>query len=333
MKNTRPIWRSLRPVLLAAAAATSWLALSAPAATADATLEPARLVKSISPSTVAIATSAADHAGNDVLQLKTEQPPARSGLGTVIALPAAPPKLQSAVMDVAARGADGLLHSVPAVPAPAPANPVAALTDPVSTLADTVVGAVSAAVLPVTGTVNETLDAVIKPIIDNGVRPVASPVPGTGTALPEVLIGGTTGPVGSPSVVPPGAWEEAAPSSPNMLGDVTSESTRTGFSSTSAVSTAVTSGNRGPFQPPATVAGSAAPESSAEPGLDALLHPVPAVPGSGAAGSSNAGGSPSVPPWVSNHHFMIPSPPASPIRGAVLRAPSPVSFEPWSSPD
>ncbi|BCW67883.1 hypothetical protein NicSoilB4_26460 [Arthrobacter sp. NicSoilB4] len=297
VKNTRPIWRLLRPVLLAAAAATSWLALSAPAATADSTLEPAPLVTSTSPSVLAIATSAADHAGSDVLQLETEQPPAPSGLMTVIALPAL-----------------------------APANPVATLTDPVATLADTVVGAASAAVLPVIGTVNEILDTVVEPIIDHGV-PVPSPIPGTGTALPEVLPGGSL------SDVLPGVWEETAPSSPNPLVDVTSESTRTGVSTSSAASAAATSGHRGHFQSPAAVAGSAAPESPAEGGLDALLHPVPAVPRSGAAGSANTGGSPSVPPWLSNHHFMIPSPTASPVRGALLRAPSPVSFEPGSSPD
>lgn len=298
VKNTRPIWRSLRPVLLAAAAATSWLALSAPAATADPRLEPAPLVTSTSPSVVAITTTAADHAGSVVVQLETEQPQALSGLSPVIAIPAL-----------------------------APANPVATVTDPVAILADTVVGAASEAVLPVIGTVNEILDTVVEPIIDPGVQQAPSPVPGTGTALPEVFLGGP------PFAVPPGAWEEAAPSSPNPLGDVTSDSTRIGVSTSSAVSAGATSGNRGLYQSPAAVAGSATLESPAEGDLDAFFYPVPAVPGSGAAGSANSGGGPAAPAWLTNHQIMIPSPPASPIRGAVLRAPSPVSFEPGSSPD
>lgn len=332
MENTRPIWRSLRPVLLAAAAATSWLALSAPAATADATAEPAPLIKSASSSLVATTTQAADHTASLLVQQNTEQPPPHSRADPIIALPAALPMLSPTVSDVTA-SADGLLHSAAAVTSLSAADPGAILTDPTVPLAGTVTGDASAAVLPVTGTVNETLDAVVQPIIDHAVRPVGSPIPGTGAALPEVLIGGTTGPVGLPSAIPPGAREETAPSSPNMLVDVTLESSRTGFSSTSAIGAAVTSGNRGPFQPPAAVAGSAAPGFPAGRGLDALFYPVPAMPGSGAAGSVNSGGSPSVPAWLTNHDFMIPSHPASRVGGAALRVPTPVSFEPGSSPD
>lgn len=334
VKHTRPIWRSLRPVLLAAAAATSWLALSAPAASADATPEPAPLVKRASSSVVAVETSARAHAGNVVLQfqLKTERPPARSGSSAVIALPAALPELRPAVRDVAA-SADGLLHRVPAATALAPANPVAAVTDPVATLADTVVGAASAAVVPVTGTVIEILDPVVRPIIDHAVRPVPSPIPGEGTALPEMLDGGSPGPGVSPSAALSGAREETAPSSAGILADATSESTATGVSFSQTVGAAVRSGNRGPFQLPASVAASAAPEPPAEAPRDALFYPVPAVPGSGSAGSASSGGSPSVPAWLSHHHFIIPSPSASHVRGALLRAPSQVSFEPGSSPD
>jgi hypothetical protein len=332
VKNTRPAWRSLRPLLLAAAAATSWLALSASAATADATPESAPLVKSAGSSLVAITTSAADHTGSVVLELKTEQPPTRSELSAVIAFPAALPELRQAVSDVPA-SADGLLHSVPAVTSRPPANPIDALTDPVVALADTVAGAASSTVLPVTVAVTEILDPIVKPIIDHGVRPVPSPIPCESTALPEVLAGGSTSPGDSRSVVPSGTREETAPPSASILADATSESTGTWVSSSRAVGAAVTSGSRGPFQSLAALAGSAAPESPAEGGPDALLYAVPAVPGSGAAGSANSGGSPSVPAWLSNHHFMIPSAPASPIRGAGLRAPSPVSFEPGSSPD
>jgi len=332
VENTRPTWRSLRPLLLAAAAATSWLALSAPAAAADATPESLQLVKSVGSSLVATTTSAADRTGSIVLELKTEQPPTRSDLSAVTAFPTALPEFRPPASDVTA-SADGLLNSGPAVTSRPPANPIDALTDPVVALADTVAGAASSTVLPVTGTVTEILDPLVKPIIDHGVRPVPSPFPCESIALPEVLPGGSTSPGDSPYVVPSGTREGTAPTSASILADAPSESTRTSISSSQAVGAAVTSGNRGPFQSPAALASSAAPESPTEGGLDALFYPVPAVPGSGAAGSANSGGNPSVPAWLSNHHFKIPRAPASPIRGAALRTPSPVSFEPGSSPD
>lgn len=332
MRNTRPIWRSLRPVLLAAAAATSWLALSAPAATADTAPEPLTLVKSAGSSLVATTTSAADHTGSRLVQLKSEQPPSLSGSDPVTVFPAALPMLSPIVSDVTA-SADGLLHSVPAVISRSSADPAAILTDPAVALASAVADVASTAVLPVASTLTGVLDPVAKPIVDHGLRSVPSPLPGETAALPQVLLGGGTGPGGARSVLAASTQEETAPSSAHILADAESESTRTPVSSSEAGGAGGESVNRRPFQSPAAVAGSAAPEFPTEGGPDALFYPVPAVPGSGATGSGNSGGGPSVPGWLSNHHLMIPSTPASPVGGAALRAPAPVSFDPGSSPD
>ena len=326
METTRSVWRSLRPVLLAAAAATTWLALSAPAATASSDTD-SPLTKATS-SVTALAPAAADPAG-DILRPATGDASRDAGEGPAVTSPLTAPSLSPVVHEVT-RAADGLLQSVPVVTVLVPAESLTQLTEPVMATADTVVGDTTNSLLGEPGVVPEIVNPTLKPVIDLAGAPGTSPVSGTGLELPLTVDGGTLGSLVPANADQPGGVAEplTAPDAADFHADVTGAMVpalpRAGVFTSSAPW-----GQLAPLAS-ADVVPPAYPDGGP---LDTLPDFLPAMPGSGSNGGNGPGAGASTPAWLAAHGFEPPLTTALPVLGALLRSPSPVSFDPGSSPD
>jgi hypothetical protein len=337
VERSRPAWRIFRPVLFAAAAATSWIALSASAATADSAPEPDSLVKSISSSVGAITGSAADYAGSALRPITTQAAPTRDAKTLPADLASTLPKLKPVVHDVTT-AADKLLTSVPAVKAVAPARPVTSLTDPVVGLTDKAAGTAAAIILPPVNAVVEILDPVVE-ILDPVVAPIISPddrdplpAPDIETNTPDAPAGGVASPAAPAPGASPGAKNSTVPLTVLHHGDAAADSAHASLLPSHGSGAALLTSACDQMQATAQGVTLSAKDPVEDP-LDTLPEPTTGLPGSGSAGSASTGGAPQVPAWLTTHHFDIPVPAAVLVRGAVMNAPTPVSFDPGSSPD
>ncbi|WP_156507409.1 hypothetical protein [Arthrobacter sp. OY3WO11] len=252
------------------------------------------------------------------------------------ATPASAPSglLQPAAAPLAG-AADNLIASVPVVSHVVPANTVSAVTAPVTAVADDVVaGAVGAVVTPLTEAV-PVLEPVVQPITDlvGGV----SPVPGGLPTLPQlpaaseaeavledtgVSDGGTApaqadaGTVATESSQTSDGSEAAADPASIAAASITSEASYLTSYSASAISPTEMTGEQAlPF------GGSPYP-----------AH-VPAPPASSSGGSTASGAGSGPAAWLDAFDLLLPLAGDSPLGEYSEHAPSPVSFDPGSSPD
>lgn len=316
-------WSALRPVLLAGAAAVTWLTLSSTAASADAGHDSSSLLGSV-------ANPVSTLSQNVVEAIS----PAPTGSSTD---PAAAPGLAQPVAAQVSGLADDLIASVPVVGQVVPVETVSTVTAPLAELADEVtIGLVDAVAEPASEAL-PALEPVLQPVSDvlTGTDQLPVPLPGVPVAT-------------APAEVPVAALPvsaEAAPAAPAL--DRTAVPTASEADQAAAPAGATERIGSGlavlPSAPLAVTAGvrSAVAETSgsvseepvgpADPApLPALAPPAPAS-GTGAGGSSS--GSSGAPAWLSPFDFGLERPGTLPAADPSEHAPAPVSFDPGSSPD
>lgn len=260
MESSRPLWRVVRPVLLAAAAATSWLAISATAASADSPTDRGPLAGQVLSTVTAIAAPDA----------AVELPPISRPDGDAPApvLLSVVPKLQPLAGAVTSR-ADALVATVPvsAVPSELPGVP--------------------------------------------------SELPG-GAAAPAPLDPPAAAVTGSTQA--PSAGIEPAPAAAAAARDAVT-----------AAASSVPCGQTAAPNPAETPMMSLA-DDPADERVPGVQDPAPGVPGSGSGSGAPSGGNAN-PAWLSSFRLHLAGTLNIPARGDLLAPPSPVSFDPGSSPD
>jgi hypothetical protein len=332
----------------------AWLALSAPAASADTASDPASLPGGISSSVSSSPSPSQRTLGNAVSAAVAISPGSAAEPVPVVPAPVVPaPAPAPVVAAVAARAgetdpvrrpgkaellqplagnvpgfADQLIGSVPLLEPVVPAGAVSEAVAPVSGGADAVVETAARALLPTAGAALPVLDPVLQPVGDvlTGSGGLQLPVLGAGQ-------------VSAPVVIPPaglsGFDAESGTVAGRALPDATSAPAAgaVGGVPAWAYAAAATGGSSDPGTAAASAAPSAATESPADgdriPGREAL----PAVPSSGSGSGQSSAGPAGAAAWLSALSLDAPQPGAFPIRGPLQSAPSPVSFDPGSSPD
>ncbi|WP_426998535.1 hypothetical protein [Pseudarthrobacter sp. N5] len=233
--------------------------------------------------------------------------------------PAASGLLQP-VLDGPTGTADQLIAEVPVVNQVVPASTVTAVTPPVVSLTDQATGELVATVVPAVGDVAPVLDPVLQPVTDlvTGNELLQLPLPGTDPVVAPVL----------GVVLPPLAVAPPNPTDPLAAGigtgRVLAEDPGNGSVLALLATGAVTSVGAlaGGIDPPGS------PDRNTLPNV--LL---PAEPGSGSGNGQPLPGPSGSAAWVSRNFLAVPVPGAVPVSGPLQHAPSPVSFDPGSSPD
>jgi hypothetical protein len=303
MAQARSPWRLLRPVLLAGAATLTWLTLSTSAAMADSSADSGALLGGVTSSVSSLSSALTE----------TAAPPAPAPA------PVAPSTgLLQPVVGSLAGTADLLVTEAPVLDYVVPAGTVSAATAPVAAVADDATAGLVNTVAPPLAEAVPVLETLLEPVTDL-VDGVAS--------LPELPLGVT---VSSP-VEAPSADSVIAP-----------------LSVTSQLHSAPTDGGTvlagGPTMAPPAASGTAAPIALAAAGthpdgpgapltLDPSAIPSPLGPTSGAGSGAPSPGSNGSAAWLDTFGFYLPLPGAFRISGPSEHAPSPVSFDPGSSPD
>lgn len=319
MAGAGSLWRSLRPTLLAGAAALTWLTFSSTAASADTLAEPPSLLGSVTSSVASVA----------------EALPVLPAANDSALTAAAPDGLLPSAAGPVAGAVDNLIASVPVVHHVVPANTVSAVTAPVTAVADDVVaGAVGAVVTPLTEAV-PVLEPVVQPITDlvGGVSPVPGGLPG----LPQLPATSDVEAVPEDTGVsdggaPPAQADVAAGATESIEvseGSATAPAPASiaAASSTSEASYLASYPTLGPS--PTAIAG----EQTTSFGGSTYPAHAPAPPASGSGGSSASGAGSGPAAWLDVFDLLLPLAGDSSLGDYSEHAPSPVSYDPGSSPD
>lgn len=328
MESSRPLWRVVRPVLLAAAAATSWLAISATAASADAPTDRGPLAGQVLSTVTAIA------APNVAVELPLASRP--NGDAPAPGLLSVVPKLQPLAGGVSSR-ADALAATVPVADVPVVGSalmlpPLTPVTDPVLGLADSAVSAVvvsaDSAVASVVDGVGPVLGTVTGPVAAVVTPPALPAVPSELPALPSELPGGAAvaATLDPPAEAVTGSTQ--SPSADMEPAPAASAAARDAVAATvSAIPCKQSAAPNHAETPMMSLADDPADEWA--PGAP---DPAPGVPGSGSGSGAPSGGNAN-PAWLSSFRLHLAGALNIPARGDLLAPPSPVSFDPGSSPD
>jgi hypothetical protein len=214
-----------------------------------------------------------------------------------------------------------LVEAVPVVNTVVPAGTVSAVAVPVAVVADDAATAVVETVAP------PLVEAV--PVLEPVVQPVSDLVTGAST-LPVTLPN-----VPDAGVIPPGSAGVLAESA-SSAGDI----------ATAAADKLlpVVAGNTGFLAPPAALAGTSGSPvvpttavRSADPALPMADDPSPYAALGGPSSGAGSGASPTGPSgsaaWLNDVGLELLLPENCPVTGSPDHAPSPVSFDPGSSPD
>jgi hypothetical protein len=317
MAKARSPWRALRPFVLAGAATVAWLTLSSTAAMADSSTESGSLLGGLTSSV----TSLSAPLTGAVAPLQEAVSPASqpSGSGGLL----------EPLVGTVAGAADQLVAAVPVVNHVVPADTVSALAVPVAAGADSATAALVETVASPLATALPVLEPVLRPVVDL-----------TGGTVPPL-------PVALPVTVP-GALDELPAGEIALAG---------ALSTPAGAAAAPTAGEVSPANDPATTpynsflpqGGLAAPAAapsmtsaairSAAPGSpvagDPTMPPaqVPAGPASGAGSGASQSGPTSAAAWLADYSLDVLLPGNAPISVSPQHSPSPVSFDPGSSPD
>jgi hypothetical protein len=303
-------WRALRPVLLAGAATLTWLTLSSTAATADSS-DARSLLGGVTSSISSIAAPVT----NTLPALPPVQPAAPPA--------STPPGLLQPLVGPLAATTDQLVAAVPVVNTVVPAETVSGVAAPVAVVADDAATGVVETVAPPLVEAVPVLEPVVQPVSD--LVTGASPLPVT---LPSVPDAGSI-PPDSASVLaesPLSANEVATATDAEQLLGVAGK-TANGFPALPAA-LAGTSGS--PAVPTTAV-------RSADPALPMTDDPSPYAALGGPSSGAGSGASPTGPSgsaaWLNDVDLELLLPENYPVSGSSDHAPSPVSFDPGSSPD
>ncbi|MGN7150547.1 hypothetical protein ACTHQ6_16305 [Arthrobacter sp. SAFR-179] len=318
MKSRLDAWAFLRPLLLALAAAASWIALSATGASADSSASSDPL-PGAGPSTVIAVPATVAHPAKDILE------PVEAGLGgnlasapaSSIPTPATAPPIHAAVEEVTGM-VDQVVETVPVVERMVPDGTVAAVVDPAVGSVDGLVGGAVGTLVPLAGAALEPLDPVLEPVIGPVPPPVAAPERAPDSSPPLV------------TEVPQVSGETAAHPAETAAepeGTVSVSDRVTSFDSLHHNGAACDAHLR--------PASATAVLSAAGPGDAPVDAPQePAIPAVTTGGSNPSGGHGStMPACLGAYHFQIPPADWAAAQARLLAVPAPVSFDPGSSPD
>lgn len=308
MAKVRSPWRALRPLLLAGAVTATWLALSASAATADSSRDSGSLLggptSSVSSLTASSLTAPLTSAVSPILEAASPAP--------------SPTGLLQPVVGSVAGSADQLIAAVPVVKSMVPAGTVTAVAAPVAAAVDAAADDLVETVAPPLADAAPVLAPVLNPVVDL----VDATVPSAPVSLPALLpLDETTAAGGSSTVM----------DAPAAAGHVTTDAVTNSPSSSDKL-LAVTGMSSLPV--PAVTEMHAVPAESpwtTDPSTPAA--PAPAGPASGAGSGASPSGPSGSAAWLDEFDFNLPRTGAFPISGLSEHAPSPVSFDPGSSPD
>lgn len=296
MKSKLNAWAFLRPLLIAVAAAASWVALSATGASADSSTSGDPL-RGAAGSTLSSVASTATHQARDVLE------PAEAG-----------------PVEDTARLANQLVQLVPAVNTAVPAGTVSAVVDPALDTVDGAAGGTVGTVIPLAGAVLEPLEPVLDPVIN------AVPLPGVTPAAPPAEAPAL------PADIPlPGEGATAPAAEPQQANTGPDTASAPPLSHRTRCNTGLACDSR--LQPAAATAlvSVAAPQDAPFGGQADVL---PCVPGAATGGSSPSGGNgQAMPARLGDHRFHAPGAGPDAVQGRLLAAPAPVPSDPGSSPD
>jgi len=321
----RSSWRALRPLLLAGAAATAWLTLSAAGASADVASDPGSLLGNVSPSVSSATEAAVNPVAGTLVAVAPSIAPGAADAGSAV-LPAQPSAAEPTALPLPLTGSatgtvDQLIEAVPLVNQIVPAGTTGAATAPVVEAADGIVVEIAQQALPAAGEAVPALDPVVEPVGDLLTGVDLLPDYGAAAAFPTVP-GLSASEGGS-------AGEDAPSLVLNVRADA--ESSRELPVTDVDKSAVLHASNRSGTPPAAPHAGSLeAPHP--EPGTPDPAA-LPAVPGSGSGSSQSAGGGAGGAAWLSDFHIDVPLSHAVPVSGPLQNSPAPVSFDPGSSPD
>lgn len=314
---------SLRSLLWGGAAAVAWLALSSPAANADAGTHPGSILGGLS--SVSSVTSAAGDAISAVPSHSRAVNPSPAPS------PASGPNgmLQPVVGSLTGT-ADNPAGSIPVINQVVPDGVVSNAVSPVSAAVDDAASGLAETVIL---SASETVPA-LQPVLD----PVAEVISGGDVALPEPVVGVVTGLVGEPALPrpildDPGAGGDATAALPDTADFVSSVvfSTGTAPLGTGFAALWMPSMSLGDTSGEAAISGVAAPYGGGNgpPGSKA----VPSVPGSGSGSGHSSGGPSGGAACLPALSLNLPKPGSTPASGPLQHAPAPMSFDPGSSPD
>lgn len=313
MAKARSPWRALRPFLFAGAASVAWLTLSSPAAVADPSTESGSLLGGLTSSVSSLAAPLTGAAA-----------PVQAAVSPALQ-PSSTAGLLEPLVGTVAGTADQLVAAVPVVKHIVPKDTVTALAVPVAVAADSTTAALVGTVAP---PLTEAL-----PVLEPVLRPVGELAGGTVPPLPVAL---------------PDALDELPAGETELSGGVSTAAEAALAPAAVDVATADAPGTttynsfvaQGGFAvsglaPSLTGAAirSAVPGSPLAGDPSTPPAPAPAGPASGAGSGASPSGPTNAAAWLDEFGINLLLPGTSRISSSPEHSPSPVSFDPGSSPD
>lgn len=302
-------WRALRPVLLAGAATLTWLTLSTTAATADSP-DSGSLLGGVTSSVSSLAAPLASTL------------PSLPEVATPAPQPVPSPGLLRPVAGTLTGATDQLVTAVPVVNEVVPAGTVSTVVVPVAVVADDAAAGLVETVAPPLVDAVPVLEPLVQPVSDLVTGAVPLPV-----TLPSVPDSGSVT-TDSASILNEGDSLADPAASGNFSGIILEQlagaASTAGFPASPVAALARTSSSPGA---PTTAA------SEPELPLAGSPSPAPSGPSSGAGSGAPPSGPSGSAAWLNDLdlEFLLPGP--FPVSGSSEHAPSPVSFDPGSSPD
>jgi hypothetical protein len=307
MAQARSPWRLLRPVLLAGAATLTWLTLSASAATADSSADSGSLLGSVTSSVSSLTSPLTGTIAAPITSPAPAPAPA----------PVAPsPGLVQPAVSSLAGTADLFVTEAPVLNNVVPASTVSAVTAPVAAVADDATAGLVNTVVPPLAEAVPVLETLLEPVTDlvDGVGPLPELPVGVAVSSPVEAL-----PAGSVTTSIAASGEPDAEPTIGLAGAPTMAPQPAAAGTTAP--TALAAAGMRPAAPDAPLT------------LDPSAVPSPLGPTSGAGSGAPSSGSNGTAAWLDTFGFHLPLPGAFRISGPSEHAPSPVSFDPGSSPD
>ena len=310
-------WHALRPVLLAGAAAVTWLALSSTPATADATPDSSSLLGG--------ATSPVSSLTQDL----AASPVSLVHAGST----GSPGLLQPAVAPVSGV-ADNLIAAVPVVDHVVPAGTASAVSAPLVDLADKVTAGVAQEVVAPAAAAVPVLEPALQPVADllTGTAPLpVPPLEAVQTDLPAVAIPAPAQDQASSAEESPDA-RQTTPESGQAVEALSTAATAQGSAGVEVIGLG---GLANTAAPQLGVSGTAGSVTEQPLTVDIAPPPAqaPAAPASGTGSGGSSGGTPGAAAWLNPFYFDFDGTRAVRADLSPAHVPSPVSFDPGSSPD
>lgn len=322
MAHVRSPWRALRPVILAGAAAVSWLTLSSTAASADTLSDTSSVLGGV---TSSVTSSVSSVTGKLTDPVPDAPPPVTAPV------PAPSAGLLQPVIGQVSSVADNLVASVPVVNQVVPTGTVSAVSTPIVAVADeTTAGLVEVIVPPVAEAV-PVLEPVLEPVSDlvTGNTPLEVQLP----ALTDVAV---EEPLPAPDSAAAAA-DAAAGFGPSAADETTfqapTEPVAMATSAAEAPAAAMFLASTSTFDPAVSGTAGAGAEHPGTADPSPAADPVPATPGSLTGGNGQSSGASGSAAWLSSDNLEHLLPGAVDARETNEHAPAPVSFDPGSSPD